>query len=250
MSFASASIISAILIYFCYQLKHDEFKLPWTFLIVLAASIPTLLSLSLTICMKSTSFALIINIPILIIWSAGIVLLAWNMYGTLGHTCSIANWGSHDGIMVCQTYKALFAFTVIGWCTAVAGVVLDFRVRSRQNRLGSYDQMKDGKVTGEEWGVKMDTFDATTQAPINHGPRRSPYESYDHNEQYQNNDTYKDKRRPPFEGNGGVNITDFRYQAPSEQTMYDPGRYGGQNQNPFTPAPHHGTDVYSGGARY
>ena len=252
MSFASASIVSAILIYFCYHLKHDNFKLPWTFLAVLAASIPTVLSLTLTACIKSTLFALIINIPILAMWSAGLVLLAYNMYGALGHSCSAANWGSRDGIMICQTYKALFAFTVIGWCTAIAGVILDFRVRSEQNSLGLYDSMGDAKVA--EWNVKMDSFDATTQAPIVHGPRptmnRSPYESYDHSEQYQTNYTYRDDRSTRFGGNGDVNMNDFRYQPPSEQTMYDPGSYGDHEQNPFAPAPHHDNVTYSQVGRY
>jgi hypothetical protein len=258
MSFASASIVSAILIYFCYHLKHDDFKIPWTFLVILAASIPALISLGLTICIKSTLFALLINIPILFLWSGGIILLAYNMYGALGHTCSAANWGSHDGIMICQTYKAMFAFCVIGWCAAVAGIVLDFRVRSQQNRLGEYDQMKDGQVTGEAWDVnmKMDTFtDATSDHPIAHGPRptmdRSPYESYDNSEHSQTNDAYRDERRPRFGGNGDVNMTDFGYQAPTAQTTYAAGSYGEHERSSFDPAPvHRGNDPYGHGARY
>ena len=257
LTFISASIVSAILIYFCYHLKHDNFKLPWTFLIVLAGTVPALASLALTICLKSPLAALILNIPILLFWTSGLVLLAWNMTGALGHSCSAANWGSSDGIMICQTYKALFAFTVIGWLSTVAGIILDVRVRSQQNRLGAYDPMGDGK----DWEVKMDTFsdqpNSNTQHenPILHGPRptleRSPYESFENAEQYQNNDAYREERRGRFGGNGNVNMTDFRYQAPSEQTMYDSGSYGQQGRSSFDPAPvHHGGDVYGNGGRY
>ncbi len=34
IAFVSAAIVSGILIYFCLQLKHDGFKLPWVFIIV------------------------------------------------------------------------------------------------------------------------------------------------------------------------------------------------------------------------
>jgi hypothetical protein len=34
IAFISASVVSGILIYFCIQLRHDGFKLPWTFIIV------------------------------------------------------------------------------------------------------------------------------------------------------------------------------------------------------------------------
>jgi len=34
IAFISASIVTGILVYFCIQLKHDGYKLPWTFIIV------------------------------------------------------------------------------------------------------------------------------------------------------------------------------------------------------------------------
>jgi hypothetical protein len=259
VTFTSASIVTAILLYFCYHLKHDNFKLPWTFLIVLAGTLPALASLLLTACLKSPLTALILNIPILLLWSGGLILLGWNMTGALGHTCNAANWGSSDGIMICQTYKALFAFTVIGCLSVLAGVVLDIRVRRIQNRLGAYDQMAEGK----EWDVKMDTFsdnpNVNPHSPhdnsLLHGPRptlaRSPYESFDNTDQYQTNE-YREERRGRFGGNGDVNMTDFRYQAPSEQTTYDSGSYGQEHgRSSFDPTPvHHGADVYANGGRY
>lgn len=34
IAFVCASVVSGILIYFCVQLKHDGFKVPWTFIVV------------------------------------------------------------------------------------------------------------------------------------------------------------------------------------------------------------------------
>lgn len=181
------------------------------------------------------------------------------MTGALGHTCSAANWGNNDGIMICQTYKALFAFTVIGLLSLTAGLILDIRVRSKQNRLGAYDQMA---PEGKEWDVKMDTFaDNPNLQPIAHGPRpaldRSPYESFDNVGQHQNSQFRSEEtRRARFggggNGNGNVNMTDFRYQAPSEQTTYDSGSYGQVGRSSFEPAPAHhpGEEVYASGGRY
>jgi hypothetical protein len=86
---------------------------------------------------------ILFNVPILLLWTAGMALLIWNMYGTLGHTCSIANWGNEDGITVCNQYKALFAFVVIGWLCQIALIVLDVRARRNQSALGKYNKMRD-----------------------------------------------------------------------------------------------------------
>ena len=34
IAFLSASVVTGVLVYFMIQLRHDEFKLPWTFIIV------------------------------------------------------------------------------------------------------------------------------------------------------------------------------------------------------------------------
>ena len=33
-SLVSSLIVSGILLYFCYHLRHDHYKIPWTFLVV------------------------------------------------------------------------------------------------------------------------------------------------------------------------------------------------------------------------
>src|SRR5947209_9609428 len=88
-----------------------------TFSQLLAVSLFTLITLSITflfhVCSRlSPRINLFINIPLLILWVVGMGLLGWNMAGTLLHACSITNWGNDTGIMICNIYKALFAFVV------------------------------------------------------------------------------------------------------------------------------------------
>jgi hypothetical protein len=44
------------------------------------------------------------------------------MSGTLANLCDVEHWNEEVGIMVCRIYKALFAFSLLGWC-----VVPDYR---------------------------------------------------------------------------------------------------------------------------
>ena len=89
---------------------------------------------------------MIVNMVLLLVWVVGLGLLGWNMAGTLGHICSSANWGSADGIMVCRSYKALFAFTVLATAATVGMVFLDIKVRRKQTSLGRYNQMRDSAM--------------------------------------------------------------------------------------------------------
>lgn len=95
---------------------------------------------------------MIFNFPILLLWTAGMGLMIWNMYGTLGHTCSTANWGNEDGVSICNQYKALFTFVVIGWVCQIALLVLDFRARRSQSALGNYNKMRES----QDYNMKME----------------------------------------------------------------------------------------------
>lgn len=88
---------------------------------------------------------LIFNTPILLLWTIGMGLLIWNMFGTWGHTCSINNWGNEDGMSICQQFKGMFSFVIIGWLCQIAMLVLDVRARRNQNALGRYDKMEDNR---------------------------------------------------------------------------------------------------------
>jgi hypothetical protein len=60
------------------------------------------------------------------------------MWGTLSRDCSAKNWANKDGQMVCQTYKAFFAFVVLGFVGLLVLAGLDIQSRVQENRLGKY----------------------------------------------------------------------------------------------------------------
>lgn len=70
-------------------------------------------------------------------------MLAWNIYGTLKHSCTISNWGNNDGVLVCQEFKALFSFVVFGTLAQIAMVIVDFRALKAQRRGGRYENLRD-----------------------------------------------------------------------------------------------------------
>ncbi|KEF52510.1 uncharacterized protein A1O9_11352 [Exophiala aquamarina CBS 119918] len=150
IAFISQAIVSGILIFFCIQLRKDGFKLPWTFIIVLAASLLSIISILITtifyVCsFLSPLFNLIVNVTVLIIQFVGFVLLSWNMSGTLSHSCSASNWASNDGMMVCRIYKAFYSFVIFTLLAQIAQIVLDARSRSAQTQLGRYGNIESNK---------------------------------------------------------------------------------------------------------
>ncbi|KAL2422016.1 hypothetical protein ABEF95_006367 [Exophiala dermatitidis] len=172
IAFVCASIVSGILIYFCIQLRHDGFKLPWTFIIVLASTLSSLLALLLssiiyTFFFLSPLFNLFMNSLILILWTIGLGLLTWNMYGTLGHSCSRANWASDAGMSICRIYKALYSFAIFGWLAQVALVILDIRSRRAQTALGKYDKMTgqyENQKLLDNSDLKLDSLHRSTES--------------------------------------------------------------------------------------
>lgn len=165
---------------------------------------------------------MLINVPLLILWLVGLGLLAWNLIGTLAHTCDIANWGNETGVMICRTYKALFSFAVISAVLAVASVILDFRARKEQVRQGAYDQMadpltKDVRHPSESdlkfAGMNNVTTDISME-PYRHEGHRPDVQEVHHNAPHQ------DYNREDY------TMQQFGYNAPAEQTRYDAGSYG------------------------
>ena len=107
---------------------------------------------------------MICNTPILLLWTVGLALVTWNMYGALGRSCTINNWGNADGIAICNQYKALYAFSIIGWLCQVALIVLDVRARRNQSALGRYNKM------GEAQDLKLDPLDHSRNSSVHNIP--------------------------------------------------------------------------------
>jgi hypothetical protein len=57
---------------------------------------------------------MISNSILFLLWSVGFALFTWWSSGTLTHACNKRNWGSSIGIRICQYFKVLFTFTLLG----------------------------------------------------------------------------------------------------------------------------------------
>jgi hypothetical protein len=49
-----------------------------------------------------------------LLWTLSWSLLTWYMSPTLRNMCDVEHWQEDTGIMVCQIYKTLFTFTLLG----------------------------------------------------------------------------------------------------------------------------------------
>jgi hypothetical protein len=160
---------------------------------------------------------MVINIPLLVLWILGLSLLGWNMAGTLGHVCNAANWGSDAGIMVCRIYKALFTFTLLGAISAVAMVVLDIKVRRKQNRLGKYVQTDDA---AHDLKSSRDVFSSGALGG-HHDEQVEPWQRAGHEPHDYDSPGLSRER---------IRSDHFGYTSPSEQTHYDSGNYGARER--------------------
>ncbi|KAI9733954.1 MAG: hypothetical protein M1834_002611 [Cirrosporium novae-zelandiae] len=168
----SSMVVSGIMFYFMYHLKHDSYKIPWTFLLLLAVSLCTIVALCITMGLYifrtlNPMANLIANAILSLLWVVGFGLLSWNMSGTLTAVCNVSNWGNSLGMMVCRIYKALFSFALFGTLSTIAAVLIDASVRKRQAARGAYDAMD----------VKLVSQDPSAQYP-----RHSRNISYDDRE--------------------------------------------------------------------
>lgn len=238
---ASSLVVAAILSYFVYHLKHDNFKIPWTFLVVsslflcnvqrpifdlwlqlFGVALLSLLTLILTFALHcchvlSPLFSLILNIPVLLLWVFGLSLLGWNMAGTLGHVCNTANWGSEVGIMICRLYKTLFTFALLGAISAFAMVALDVKVRRKQTRMGKYNQMRESAYDSKPLPEAF-----SSDAPRGHRD--------DDPEPWQSTGQELDDYNTAGGFREHIKSQHFGYTSPAEQTQYDAWNYGARER--------------------
>ncbi|KAI4101894.1 MAG: hypothetical protein L6R37_004715 [Teloschistes peruensis] len=222
--FISAVIVTSVVGFFTHYLRVEHYPLPWTFTFLLLASlltIVTLLACSALDHMRilSPKHNLIINTALSCLWILGLSFLTWNLGWTLGHRCLLTTWHNESGIMVCRLYKACTAFTVTGLLSTLLALTLDIRTHRHTTHLGHYNRMN------EPLDLKRPTPTPTpiisSPSPI---PQYPPYSSQraDHSMMTGDLGEYR-VRREEFE------VQHFRkggYEAPSEQTRYDPGLEG------------------------
>jgi hypothetical protein len=140
------------------------------------------------------------------------------MAGTLGHVCNTANWGSEAGIMVCRIYKALFTFTLLSTLSAIAMVVLDFKVRGRQTSLGKYNQMRE---SAHDQNPSREVF-ASGAIGGHHDELPEPWQRTGH--EPINYDTQAGSRER-------IRSEHFGYTSPMDQTHYDSGNFGARDRH-------------------
>jgi len=144
---ASAIIVSGIMSYFISQLRHDHYRLPWTFILLLTVSLLTILFLTATIVLHcfyglNPTLNISLNSVLLVLWSLGFALLTWWTSGTLAHVCNVKNWDNEAGIMICREYKALFAFTLFGVVSTLFALLLDIHVQRKFTHLGKFTALQ------------------------------------------------------------------------------------------------------------
>ncbi|KAJ5125825.1 hypothetical protein N7448_005140 [Penicillium atrosanguineum] len=239
--FLSSIVTAIILAVFIYHLHADGYKLPFAFLILLIASLLSIINVIFTslancACGLSTKLSIMLNTLLLLIWLLALALLSYNMAHTILTSCSATYWGNKTGISICRSYKALFSFTVTGTASMIAALWLDIIVRRRANRLGAYDPMGSMAAVGEDPAdVKLADRNGSSSVvaydavpPPMSGAQGRPYNhtlEYGHAgeaAQYYDSAPARSRRG---ESRVRFGSEDAGYPAQTHQTGYDSGMY-------------------------
>lgn len=96
----------------------------------------------------------------------------------MSHVCNKSNWEDETGIMVCRIYKALFAFTLLGFVSTFAAALLDIFVFRRATARGKYNQMQNIEekraFDAPDSVLGLDPSRYETQKPFNSQPAHTP----------------------------------------------------------------------------
>lgn len=213
---------------------------------MLVASVLTLIFLAITTIVYFSAFLsplvnLIVSVPILLLWTFGIGLLIYNMFGALGHACSKSDWGNDDGVSTCEAYKAMFAFVVLGWVFYVFGIVCDVKARRHQTSMGTYGQMLNPAedkqaLVGDQshdsvgndipYGVMDQEYrdrPVASSQPSYSSSNRPPASSQP---SYTSSNPHVDRFAPDYTtGHGDIAMSDFRYRATPQPQDYHSRSY-------------------------
>ncbi|KAI9859202.1 MAG: hypothetical protein M1824_003888 [Vezdaea acicularis] len=154
LQFCPAFVVAIITIFFVFNLQKDHFSVPWTFVILLIASISTVVLIILTTILHfcrslSPKLNSAFNLALFLLWGFGFGLLAWATHGTLWAGCTLDNWGNDTGVLVCKTYTAQWALALIAFIATLGALVLDIYTTRTSSARGAYNPMPD---------IKMDTY--------------------------------------------------------------------------------------------
>ncbi|MCJ1316288.1 hypothetical protein MMC15_001609 [Xylographa vitiligo] len=208
----SSIIVTSVLGFFIHHLSIELYYVPWTFILLLTVSVLTLASFiatsvfyhQRTLKPRTNAF---VNGFLSVLWMLGFALLAWNLAGLLSHKCTIENWSSELGVMVCRIYKALMSFTVIGMLATLCALVLDVRTHRATSHLGAYGSMRD---------PHSDTKNLLHPAPnFSDNPNTPSYREPD-----LEFPEFSHETKQPYRVQKPIEAGQFGYAAPTEQTSY------------------------------
>lgn len=146
-------------------------------------SLLTLLTLTLTIALHTLhglnpTLNLTLNTLLALLWGPSFALLSWWSASTLSSACAKTDWESDTGARVCQTYKALFSFALLGVVGTLAALGLDVHVLRRSERrgrfvsLGTVGGRKGAKRAGMDEDVDEGIWDCNPPHPAALGGER------------------------------------------------------------------------------
>ncbi|CAG8979367.1 hypothetical protein HYALB_00002493 [Hymenoscyphus albidus] len=161
----SSITVSSIMTYFMHFLHAAKFQIPWTFIVLLAVSVATVISLAITIFLYNFRFLsprynMLTNGAISLGWAMGFGMLSWSIStsNVLGKTCSKKVWNDSDAaVSVCRDYKALWAMTLIGTIATLAALALDIRTWNKTYSRGKYALPEDDKEARKLKDLSMAT---------------------------------------------------------------------------------------------
>ncbi|KAF1925072.1 uncharacterized protein M421DRAFT_264261 [Didymella exigua CBS 183.55] len=159
----SSLIVASIMTYFLRELSANGYSLPWTFILLLAVSTLTTLSLAVTVLLHirhglNPYLNLMLNGSLAVLWTVSFSLLAWWSSATLASACAVETWDSSLGQTVCRTYKALFSFALLGLMATLAATALDVHVQRSGTRKGRFQSLalQSGKAGPRELESDVD----------------------------------------------------------------------------------------------
>ncbi|KUJ17989.1 uncharacterized protein LY89DRAFT_696449 [Mollisia scopiformis] len=145
-------VVSGIMAYFIYYLRMEHFAIPWTFIVLIAVSLATILALLITIIFYnftylSPGFNLLLNGSISLFWALGLALLSWSVSTShvLAKACTGSVWGGEAEAGVCRDYKALWGMALVGTVSTFAALTLDIATQRKVTRRGVYKLPEDDK---------------------------------------------------------------------------------------------------------
>ncbi|KAH7381456.1 hypothetical protein DE146DRAFT_286708 [Phaeosphaeria sp. MPI-PUGE-AT-0046c] len=147
----SSTVVACVMFYFLSELARDRFRWPWTFILLMAVALLTLVSLAATIVLHcfyglNSTLNTMLNSALAVLWAVSFGLLSWWSSGTLSHVCNGDNWDDELGISVCRLYKALFSFSLLGLLSTMVALVLDVHVQRQAAARGRFQAVGMGEV--------------------------------------------------------------------------------------------------------